>query len=796
MRKNNINKLLIIVVGLFITATSLLPSMGSVPIPVNETNTSYFSSVTDDVSISVSTVDDMMTLTYTFDSFELTPVLIDDELYHQVRLGNEPYSLIEGAPELPRVARSIIIPEQATMQVRVIESEYVDYENVAIAPSKGNLLRCVNPEDVAYEFGEMYHQNAWYPSEIAELGEPYILRDFHGQVVIIHPFQFNPVEETLRFYNQITIEIFAQETNVLTIHETIQQLSSVDREFKAIYNHHFINFDTSRYELVSEQGNMVVITYDDFYDAMLPFVEWKNMKGIPTEIVNVSTIGNADAIKNYIIQYYDTYGLTYVLLVGDIAQIPSLSYSGYVSDPSYACIIGGDHYQDLFVGRFSANNLNQLETQIIRSINYEKNPEIGGEWYHKAHGVASNQGPGHGGLYDNQHVDLLLDMLLNFTYSEVSRSYDPWGTTAMNRDAINEGRSQIQYTGHGWYDSWGNGGSFNINNVNALVNDNMLPYIVLVACLSGAFGSSYEPCFAEAWLRATNDDTGEPTGAIGVFASTKSQSWNPPMAGQLEIVNLLVSGINTAIGALSYHGTMYMVDQYASGGPVEARTWTLFGDPSLQIRTDIPASMTVIHEPQVGMGTTFEVTVEGVENALCSISRDGELFGYAYTDASGYAIIEFDEPIEDLDPVDFVVTAFNKEPYITTLSLNTPPNTPDRPVGREQGATGATYLYTTSTIDPDGDDVFYMWDWGDGTFSDWLGPFPSGHEIGERHSWDENGTYEIRVKAKDVFDVESDWSEPLAVTMPHRYTPFLEFLYSLFEQFPNAFPVLRYLLGY
>jgi hypothetical protein len=791
MRKNSNHNLFIVAVGFFLLTTSVLPSIGSTPTRIHSAEIQHFASISDDVSISVQSFDHITTISYSFDEFDMNPVFIDDVLYHQIRLGTEPHTLIAGVPDLPNVPRSIIIPEMATMNVRVVDSEFIEYDSIRIVPSKGNLLRCVNPDEVEYEFGSMYQQNEWYPNEIAELGEPYILRDFHGQVVTVQPFQYNPVEQTLRFYSEIIIEITAKENDVLTIHETIQQISSVDAEFKSIYNRHFINFDTSRYDLVSEQGNMVVITYDDFYDAMLPFVEWKNMKGIPTEMVNVSTIGNANAIKDFIIQYYDTNGLSYVLLVGDITQMPSMSYSGYDSDPSYACVIGGDDYQDLFVGRFSANNLNQLETQIIRSINYEKYPQIGAEWYHKAHGVASNQGPGHNDLYDDEHVDLLLDMLLDFTYSDVSKSYDPWGTTAMNRDAINEGRSQIIYTGHGSYTSWGNGGSFNVNDVNQLFNDNMLPYVSFVACLSGAFGSSYEPCFSEAWLRATNDDTGEPTGGIGVFASTKSQSWNPPMAAQFEIVNLLVEGVNTAIGALSYHGTMYMMDQYTSGGAVEARTWTLMGDPSLQIRTDIPASMNVIHEPQVGMGATFEVTVEGAENVLCAISRDTEVFGYAYTDSTGYALIEFDEPINDLDPVTLAVTGFNKEPYITTLSLNTPPNAPERPEGRQDGSTGANYLYTTSTIDADGDNVYYMWDWGDGTISEWIGPFSSGNEVGERHSWDEEGSYEIKVKSKDVFDVESDWSEPLAITMPKSKTFFNTVLQFLQTFFPRVFTFLN-----
>jgi agmatine deiminase len=98
--------------------------------------------------------------------------------------------------------------------------------------------------------------------------------------------------------------------------------------------------------------------------------------------------------------------------------------------------------------------------------------------------------------------------------------------------------------------------------------------------------------------------------------------------------------------------------------------------------------------------------------------------------------------------------------------INKPPETPQRPTGPASGKTGSTYLYSTSTVDPDGDNVFYMWDWGDGTTSEWLGPFMSGATATATHSWDEDGSYEIRVKAKDTYGLQSGWSETLAVTMP------------------------------
>ena len=68
-----------------------------------------------------------------------------------------------------------------------------------------------------------------------------------------------------------------------------------------------------------------------------------------------------------------------------------------------------------------------------------------------------------------------------------------------------------------------------------------------------------------------------------------------------------------------------------------------------------------------------------------------------------------------------------------------------------------------STLDPDGDDVFYLIDWDDGTTSDWLGPYQSGEIVEINHEWTEPGTYEIKAKAKDIHNGESDWSDPFTI---------------------------------
>jgi hypothetical protein len=88
--------------------------------------------------------------------------------------------------------------------------------------------------------------------------------------------------------------------------------------------------------------------------------------------------------------------------------------------------------------------------------------------------------------------------------------------------------------------------------------------------------------------------------------------------------------------------------------------------------------------------------------------------------------------------------------------------------GPASGAAGTEYDYTFIAEDPDGDDVFIYIDWGDNTSTGWIGPYESEEEVTESHTWEEQGIYEIKAKAKDIHGLEGDWSEPFVVEMPRN----------------------------
>jgi hypothetical protein len=116
------------------------------------------------------------------------------------------------------------------------------------------------------------------------------------------------------------------------------------------------------------------------------------------------------------------------------------------------------------------------------------------------------------------------------------------------------------------------------------------------------------------------------------------------------------------------------------------------------------------------------------------------------------------------------------------------PDKPSTPDGPSNGKVGNTYTYTSSTSDPDGDDILYLFDWGDGTDSGWIG-------TGEAsHSWSKRSNYNIKVKAKDTHGFESRWSDPLTVTIPRNKATSYIWYQWLFERCPLLERLLNLLI--
>ena len=160
------------------------------------------------------------------------------------------------------------------------------------------------------------------------------------------------------------------------------------------------------------------------------------------------------------------------------------------------------------------------------------------------------------------------------------------------------------------------------------------------------------------------------------------------------------------------------------------------------------------------MNLTVEVHLKNGQNAEAFYEN---VTLYTSSVAKIYAndsIVDYTLKIEDPDGT-------TREVQPTNYTGNLPPEIPDRPAGPNSGKIREEYTFETSTIDSDygNQQIYYMWDWGDGNYSDWLGPYESGEICEASYTWVKPGSYEIRVKAKDVYNDSSYWSEPLTVNI-------------------------------
>lgn len=358
---------------------------------------------------------------------------------------------VKSYPEMPKLTAFVAIPHDREAEVRIVDVEWEEIElDRDIVPSKGPLLRTVNPEEVPYLFGAVYGMNEYFPpaKDIASISEPFILRDIKGVRLTVFPCRYNPVENKLLVARKLilSVETRIQSRSVFTIKNT-----HVTPEYAGIYDRMFINDISSaiKYAPVVENGKVLIISADEFVDAVAPLRAWRMKSGFQTDLFALSQIAKAGRkvteqdIYAFIQARYNMGNLGYIILVGDVGDVPTLygTKERAPSDPCYTKLAGDDHIPDCFISRISAGSVADVENQVARFIGYERNPFTGddAEWYEKSTGIASNEGSPR----DWERCNWLRDALLDYGYSEVDKIYDPRASKTELARAINADRKSV-----------------------------------------------------------------------------------------------------------------------------------------------------------------------------------------------------------------------------------------------------------------------------------------------------------------------------------------------------------------
>ena len=607
-----------------------------------------------------------ITLEVVLNGFDYSETEIAGELFDRISLPDCSFSTEQiGKASLPVYYGFLAVPPGKDTEVFV--------ESISTIEAPGfNVSPCQTPTTDGFIHGdidrEFYCSDGFFPEKTLWASETSVWRNVNIISLGLVPIQFNPGTSTLLIADRIIIRVEFTDSEYFDT-TLIPNTNPVTRSYAGLYRNNILNYDflNLREGMTDGYGTeYLILTYPDFESTIAPLAEWHFKEGFRTEVVTVNTT-NPDDIKSIITDRYTDGALEYVLLVGDVEHIPQKNWKNTASDHWYACITGApDYFADVGLGRFSVDDVADLQHQIAKFNTYETNPPLD-DWLTRILFVAHRQdAPG-------KYVACKLaiqDIVGSGADITQLNGHEPSGTNGNVNNSINAGVSIVNYRGHGSSSTWSGWNYFSMSysqgNVRSLNNGDYTPVVFNVACNNGAISGS---CLSETWLDADY-------AAVASLGATEESWYLQNNTFDKKIFRSIYDNNIVNISDLLNEGNASIA--HSSSGEDNIRQYLWLGDPTTEIWTDIPENLTVSHPAgfQVGYSTAvINVACGGspVEDALVCIYKEDGTFAKGYTNGSGDVFMNVVFYSSGTGYV--TVTGFNYLPYSTDVTVTG--STPD-----------------------------------------------------------------------------------------------------------------------
>lgn len=660
------------------------------------------------------------------------------------------YLMKPGTPQLPYYMKTYYFPfgtriTDVNCEPKSIEKVNLD-QKIEPSPrpqlSNGQFPQYTEP--LMYENSE--YPATWFDYDLGcgiQNGEQCLILK-----VRCFPIQYDPSQDEISVAHDFFIEIETEEDKQLMSTQTTSE----------------------------ESYQFIVITPSEFFGDLQPFIDHKNDREISTRMISLTEIYNsvhfpnpgrdeAEKIKYFIKDAMEQWNTQFVMLVGGVETFPTrathimVDYDPsdpdeevFISDLYYADIYNEtfefcswdsnnnevygeydwgsnnlfdevDLYPDVYLGRLAVEDSEELTGVLNKIIHYESIESYKQDWFSEITVIGGDDAPNEESNINEGEFknQYILDLLPGFAPDKIWDSN--YRLSWFNPSGIDNIVSAFE-EGRGFVDWAGHGA----------------PTVWTTYPHNGTRQSLPTPTGAFRSANALNLEN-EGRYPIVVVEACSTGKFNVPDCLAWSFVKNPDGG---GIGSFSTTGLSW----FSYGSP-EANLEYLAGRMHVSL----------YHAYADGAETFGQMWVDGVTRYIQPNMDGGE-----------HKTGEQWEPFGD--------------PTLQIAAPSTPPEKPETPTGPSRGKIGEEQTFSSVATDPDGDDIYYRWDWGNDDVGQWIGPYASGEECEITHSWEERGSYLVRVQAKDKNGKIGEWSDPLELAMPKVKGIEWVFLEVLKHQFP------------
>ena len=612
---------------------------------------------------------------------------------------------VSGKPALPSLVKIIEVPLGNGLKYEIVAAirDTLDGNTLGISnpvvPAQPSRSKSDTHPAVLTMDSAAYSDNSFSGQPTIMVEEIGVARNRNLATIAFNPVSWNPVTNQIVIVRSITVAIRQKNADIeatkrmknLHANREFGMGTEVINELEASSTSHTIG-STAKEARTTAPIRYTIVANSIFRGALDEFAAWKRRKGFMVDLVytdEVSVGSTTTSISNYLKGLYDNASEaepapTYVLLVGDVAQLPAFQLSTqnyHYSDLNYVCWTSGDKIPDAYIGRFSAENLAQLTPQISKTLMYEQYTFPDDSYLRKAVLIAGIDG-GSSTDFGYTHADPTMDYVAknyvnsengftSITYYKNNPNNHPDGVTVTGssgatntvealKSAYNSGCGLVNYSAHGSQTLWSSP-RFTISDVDQMTNNDMPMVAIGNCCLTNSF--QIGTCLGEAFLRKGNN-----AGGVAYIGASEVTYWDEDVywsmgprsnisasmslnynANNLGMYDQLFhthgeeySKWHITMGAMVFSGNM-SVQSSTADNAMKNYYWEVYhlmGDPSLMPYIHGPAQTMEISAPDnIPLGSS-SINLQCVPYAYVALTdEEHNLISATYADENGDALI-------------------------------------------------------------------------------------------------------------------------------------------------------------